>query len=406
MATQPLCKHDDVLCLNQYELIRKYRCSSCKGVMMCACDEPFGRRFLDHQLDEGCELETQRRVAVTHGFQLAVCKECRGLPADAAPHAEGYGYTTKVRRYYWREHFFETERRFADWSEANPGATNGADARGRIDREVAKELQALHERAPKYVFDDLTQAEVIERYDVDVMDLRAKYLKNPRKGHVIDDRAGGCSAEAFATRVFEADGWRVMTLESTPFHVLFAVLGCPVVQDDGDQDVREAMFGARDAYEQDRRIAPIATRLPVDFGTKGFAERRAAAIDKYLATLPADGVALRAHFEHWLPRSEGLRQYLWAQDPADIERAQQIIGILPPSTIVTILRYLFEDYYRNFCGWPDLLLYRADGSFLLAEVKSSKDKLGEDQKRWIGDNHDRLHLPFKLVKIHKLPAKS
>lgn len=113
-AGKSTCEHADVACLNQYELIRKYRCSSCNGVMICACDEPFGRRFWDHRLDEGCELETQRRVPVTLGFQAAVCNECRGLPAEAAPHAEGWGCTTKVRRYCWREHFFETERRFAD----------------------------------------------------------------------------------------------------------------------------------------------------------------------------------------------------------------------------------------------------------------------------------------------------
>jgi hypothetical protein len=35
-------------------------------------------------------------------------------------------------------------------------------------------------------------------------------------------------------------------------------------------------------------------------------------------------------------------------------------------------------------------------------VKSSGDKLSDDQKRWIEDNHRRLKLPFKLVKIHKL----
>jgi hypothetical protein len=35
----------------------------------------------------------------------------------------------------------------------------------------------------------------------------------------------------------------------------------------------------------------------------------------------------------------------------------------------------------------------------LAEVKSWRDKLNENQKRWIEDNHRYLHLPFKLVQV-------
>jgi hypothetical protein len=38
----------------------------------------------------------------------------------------------------------------------------------------------------------------------------------------------------------------------------------------------------------------------------------------------------------------------------------------------------------------------------LAEIKSWRDKLNENQKRWIEDNHRYLHLPFKLVQVHKL----
>ena len=37
----------------------------------------------------------------------------------------------------------------------------------------------------------------------------------------------------------------------------------------------------------------------------------------------------------------------------------------------------------------------------MVEVKSSRDKLSDDQKRWIRDNHKILKLPFELVKLHK-----
>ena len=65
-----------------------------------------------------------------------------------------------------------------------------------------------------------------------------------------------------------------------------------------------------------------------------------------------------------------------------------------------ILRYLIRDYWGRYLGWPDLLVYKGTDWFL-AEVKASGDKLSDDQKRWIQDNYQHLHLPFKLVKIHK-----
>ena len=32
---------------------------------------------------------------------------------------------------------------------------------------------------------------------------------------------------------------------------------------------------------------------------------------------------------------------------------------------------------------------------------SRNDKLNANQKRWIEDNHRYLHLPFKLVQVHR-----
>src|SRR5690606_4873145 len=91
MKPADYCPHTDLDCLNQFELVRKYRCRGCNAVMMCACDETRGRRFLPHQLDEGTELGTQARVSVTAGFQPKVCPECRGLPPVNAPVAAIYG---------------------------------------------------------------------------------------------------------------------------------------------------------------------------------------------------------------------------------------------------------------------------------------------------------------------------
>jgi hypothetical protein len=40
------CLHERTECLNEHELIRKYRCLDCEAVMMCACDERIGSPLL------------------------------------------------------------------------------------------------------------------------------------------------------------------------------------------------------------------------------------------------------------------------------------------------------------------------------------------------------------------------
>ncbi|MBL8552196.1 MAG: VRR-NUC domain-containing protein [Hyphomonadaceae bacterium] len=403
-ASAGACRHVEVDCLNQYELVRKYRCHSCAAVMMCACDESRGNRFLAHQLDAGVELETQRRVPVTQGFQPKTCPECRGLPPVNASKAETYGSTSKIQRYYWRELFFMTEERVADLMSEQEGYDE-VEVRRRIEKEVLVELQHLHKTRPKYVYTDLSQDEIIKRYGVEVVRMDATYLPKGEKGRVIDDGEGGCSAEEFVLRRYADDGWQSLRLESAPFHVLFGVFLWPILQDAGDQNVREGMFGERAAYDESRAIVLMGTGLPEDFGTKSYAPRRAAAVEAHFAALPNDQLGMLRLFDKWLTPSEGLRQYLWAYEPDDIERARHLIEILPPSVIASSLRYLLDDYWRHYCGWPDLLLHRDEGDYFLAEVKSSGDKLSEDQKRWIGDNHDRLHLPFKLVKVHRQNPK-
>jgi VRR-NUC domain len=107
--------------------------------------------------------------------------------------------------------------------------------------------------------------------------------------------------------------------------------------------------------------------------------------------------------KHWsLEPSRELRNHLWAHRAEHIEVARQLISILPAGTLMEILRYLVEHYWSRYAGWPDLLIYR-NNDFMLVEVKSARDRLGATQQRWIRDNHDRLHLPFKLLELCAMP---
>lgn len=402
MGERENCSHETRTCLNQYELIRKYRCDSCRSVMMCACNEAFGHRFLAHQLAEGSELDTRKRVRVTHGFQPGICSECRGLPADPAPMASVPGRTSKIRRYYWRERYFAETLAKDSWDTANPDADaqERTSAFAAIERKVDDDIKALHDSAPKYAFKEPSQAEIVERYRVKVEDLQADYAPNATKGAqiVLGDRV--VSPEAFALDHFAKIGWQGVELESVPFHALFGVMMWLVIQDSRDPLVQIVGFGSRTVFEEERGREMIWTHLPDDFGSSGYGERRRRAINKHFKSLLPAREELLWLFDYWRYHSEAMRQYLWAHRPIQVDLARRIVEILPPRTVLAILRYLVDDYWGRYLGWPDLLLYR-DEEFRFVEVKSSSDKLSNDQKRWIADNHDMLKLPFAIAKIHR-----
>ena len=191
----------------------------------------------------------------------------------------------------------------------------------------------------------------------------------------------------------------MLELESVPFHVLFGNMMWLVIQDIVDPQVRIVSFGDRRSFDDKQPREMVSTHLPDDFGSKGYGVRQSKTIQEHFEQMLDDG-DLHWLFDYWLGPSEGLRQYLWAHREADIERARKLIDILPGDTIKTILLYLIGGYWDRYLGWPDLLLYRKN-EFKFVEVKGSRDKLSEDQKRWIADNHDLLGLPFVIAKIHR-----
>jgi hypothetical protein len=370
--------------------------------MMCACDEAFGHRFLAHQLSEGCELETQERIPVTHGFQAEVCSECRGFPADPAPGAAIPGRTSKIKRYYWRELFFAEHAAQADWDCEHPGATDDQrrSAYKQIEKVVLDEIKLRHATSPKYVFTEKSQADVIAQYGVEVTQLQATYVRDGAKGAQIVSGDEVISAEEFATRHYSAQGWQVLKLESVPFHALFGVMMWILIQDPADPQCRIVSFGDRNAFEDRRAKEPVWTHLPSDFGSRGYGKRRVTAIDEHFRESFVEDDLLWL-FDYWRSCSEGLRQYLWSHRDHDVDQARRLVEILPVSAIIAILRYLVDDYWGRYLGWPDLLLHREE-EYRFVEVKSSNDRLSEDQKRWIADNHDILKLPFAIAKIHRV----
>ncbi len=371
--------------------------------MMCACDEAIGRRFLSHQLRAGSELETRERVPVTAGFQPNICRECRGLSPEAHPVAEIYGRSSKIKRYYWREIAFRGMELMAQWAEAQGlSEIDQGTLRQRAEEQALEEIKALHASAPKYKFESEPQEKILRECGVNIIELDATYVRGTtaKKAQLLDGETV-VEVEAFAARYFQRLGYCVFALESRPFHVLFGTFMWLLIQDPADPLNRLVGFGDRKAFEMNRQSEPIWTFLPQDFGAPGYGKRRASFIDEHLAsTQMEEREELQWLFDYWLNPSENFRQYLWAYRQEDVETARRLIEVLPGPLFPKLLRYLVEDYWGRYLGWPDLFAHKGS-DYLFVEVKSSGDKLSEDQRRWIKDNHSRLKLPFALVKIRK-----
>jgi len=381
--------------------------------MMCACEEEFARRFFPHQLKSGREPNTRHRIPVTGGFQKNICNTCRGIPEEVHPKAPLYGRTSKVVRYYWREIHFETTRRFAEWAGSKgfddllKAQVEYKEEYKRIEKTVIEDIKRQHEQHPKYVYLEESQSEILTRHQIEVVKLDGVYAKTEDGRAAIIEGGKLFSVEEYAAHHFEKTGHKVLFSESVPFHALFGVFMWPLIQDPEDSEVKTVGFGDRFDFEQGIEGKEVLALLAGDFGTCGYPLRRSKAIDKHLASLSdiENKDEFLGTFDYWIEPSENLRQYLWAHRKEDVAKARKIVSILPVDATIRILRYLVGDYWGRYLGWPDLLVHDKN-DFFFAEVKSSKDKLSEEQKQWIDGNATVLHLPFKLVKIHKHVVKA
>jgi|HubBroStandDraft_6_1064221.scaffolds.fasta_scaffold414496_1 hypothetical protein len=239
---------------------------------------------------------------------------------------------------------------------------------------------------------------IIDEYGIEVIPLKASYVANAGRRVLIADGDESCGVEEYACRHFNRLGYSTTLLENRPIHVLFATYMWPVVQDASDRRSRIVGFPDRAAYDARIKCKLIWTRLPADFGKPEYAARRVKHIKQHIAGLTAERLEMQRVFDRWLGPSSDLRNYLWAHRAEHIQVARQLIDVMPVDTLVEVLRYLIEHYWGRYAGWPDLLVHR-DNEFMLVEVKSAEDKLRAAQLKWMRGNHERLHLPFKLVEI-------
>lgn len=343
---------------------------------------------------------------MTIGFQSKVCDECRGLPTEAHPKAEIYGATSKIKRYYWRELYFEETKLFAKWAYSE-GYKDLFTARrenphkySEFANQALRNIKQLHNDRPKYKWSEESQSSVIAKFNVQVETVSQEYITQEGKPYRIKYKESLLSVEDFAIRHYRDQGFYALKTESIPFHVLFGNLTSALIQDPTDDRVREIWFGRRDQFPSNAS-SQMSILLPVDFGKSNYVRRRKEKVDEYFSQLPKKRGELLDLFDLSLHKSSGLRQYLWAHEVHNIAKARKVLEILPVEKILLVLRYLLNDYWANYLGWPDLLITK-DIDYFFVEVKSSGDRLSDVQKSWIARNSVELGLPFRILRVQKL----
>lgn len=249
------CTHIDRSCINHYELIRKYECSHCGGIMMCACDEARGREFLPHQLQFGTRLESQERVQCTLGFVSSVCNECRGLPVEAYPAASILGRTSKIKRYYWRELLFREQELFKEYGGKPDNyiceiGENESEPVRRAKEQALVDIKKLHAANPKYLYEAESTHSVISSCNVAVRNVHVEYVQDAQRKAKVRHDETLLTVEEYAATIYRSLGYKVLFLESMPFHVIFSVLTWIVIQDHDDPNVQVCGFGERSALEE------------------------------------------------------------------------------------------------------------------------------------------------------------
>jgi hypothetical protein len=211
----------------------------------------------------------------------------------------------------------------------------------------------------------------------DLPDLRSDSF---RKHAIRVAQDASLGVEEQARLWFEREGHRAWYVENGLFPGLFGLAFWDIIF----HPVKGAFFNPlqrgpadlfapefRDARREliDRRFAEIADPERM----------RARVVDTFRAKYP-----IANHFVMWGVLSEQLLE-------AAFER-------IPVMHMVAVFHRLLRDLRNNRSGFPDLVVFPADGAYLLAEVKGPGDTLQNNQKRWLRF-FDRTGVPAEVVSV-------
>lgn len=133
---------------------------------------------------------------------------------------------------------------------------------------------------------------------------------------------------------------------------------------------------------------------PKDMYYPEFTLRRDLSIQKVFDELETIGFShLLDTYDNKEPIANGWVQ--WRHCPKELVKLA--INTIPKTTLIALLHYLLSDLQANRTGMPDLILFK-DGEYQWLEVKGPRDKLQNNQLRWI-KQFNQLAVPFSVVYV-------
>ncbi|AOS97719.1 VRR-NUC domain protein [Microbulbifer aggregans] len=135
---------------------------------------------------------------------------------------------------------------------------------------------------------------------------------------------------------------------------------------------------------------------PSDFRTPDFYPMRREAFEVRLAELDNDNLARRVwsnYREKW-----GIANPLVAWEALSESLLELALARIPPEHWQLLFRRLLNDIEHHRNGLPDLILFPAEGSYELVEVKGPGDRLQQNQRRWL-TFFARHQIPHRVLHV-------
>jgi len=136
---------------------------------------------------------------------------------------------------------------------------------------------------------------------------------------------------------------------------------------------------------------------PADLYEPGFREQRAHLIHDRLAEL--DSVAaLQRRVEACFHARSGIQNVFLAWRFLSWDLLELALLRIPLSHWLVVFERLLADLRSHRSGFPDLILFPAQGGYRLIEVKGPGDKLQKNQLRWMRFFHAN-GIPHEVAKV-------
>lgn len=173
--------------------------------------------------------------------------------------------------------------------------------------------------------------------------------------------------EQGALQYYRQQGYQAEHLENNLWLALFGLLLWPQLFEAADSSIHN---------EFERR--------PRDLATPAFYQRHGAAIEAQLALLDDKAAACR-YLLAQSTRHFGKQNAIFSWYPELIEPVLALVRGAPAGALAVVLRKMAQDFRRHSSGYPDLMLWRSNGSpsevqeLRLIEIKAPGDSVRRNQ---------------------------